>query len=97
MLQRSGIPSSGYAGRAWIVAGLEKASYVWMSNRVDKALVGSLSTNTVVPRGAPLSILAGKTAGSRGVERRLMPAIGTPWAPGPLVRSRPVLRRMARP
>jgi hypothetical protein len=82
MFQRGGIPNPGYAGRAWIVAGLEEALYVCISDRVDKALVDS---------AAPAA------ASSRGVDRRLMPALGTPLAPGPLVRSRPVLRRIAKP
>ncbi|MBI4234166.1 MAG: DoxX family membrane protein [Chloroflexi bacterium] len=45
-------------------------------------LAGSSSTNPVMFALAVLLILAWKTAGWWGVDRVLLPALGTPWQPG---------------
>ena len=48
-------------------------------------LAGSASINPVMFILALLLILAWKTAGWIGLDRWLMPALGTPWQPGPVV------------
>ncbi|MCK9486569.1 MAG: DoxX family membrane protein [Dehalococcoidia bacterium] len=45
-------------------------------------LAGSASTNPVLFLGAVLLILAWKVAGRIGLDRWVLPALGTPWAPG---------------
>lgn len=47
-------------------------------------LAGSASTNPVLFALAILIILGWKVAGYIGVDRWLLPALGTPWAPGNL-------------
>jgi thiosulfate dehydrogenase (quinone) large subunit len=49
-------------------------------------LAGSASTNPVLFIIAILMILAWKTAGYIGLDRWLLPALGTPWQPGRLFR-----------
>jgi len=46
-------------------------------------LAGSASTNPVLFLLAILIILAWKVAGQIGIDRWLLPALGTPWSPGP--------------
>lgn len=48
-------------------------------------LAGSASTNPVLFGIAILMILAWKTAGYVGVDRWLLPALGTPWQPGKIL------------
>lgn len=48
-------------------------------------LAGTASTNPVLFVVAVLLILAWKTAGWIGVDRWLLPMLGTPWAPGPVL------------
>jgi thiosulfate dehydrogenase [quinone] large subunit len=48
-------------------------------------LAGSASTNPVLFGIAILLILAWKTAGYVGVDRWLLPALGTPWQPGKIL------------
>ena len=45
-------------------------------------LSGTVSTNPMMFLVAGLLVLAWKTAGWLGVDRVLLPALGTPWAPG---------------
>ncbi|MGA9533781.1 MAG: DoxX family protein [Anaerolineales bacterium] len=45
-------------------------------------LSGSVSTNPVLLAFAILLVLAWKTAGWWGLDRWLLPALGTPWRPG---------------
>jgi thiosulfate dehydrogenase [quinone] large subunit len=49
-------------------------------------LAGTASTNPVLFLGAVLLLLGWKVAGWIGIDRWLLPALGTPWQPGPLVR-----------
>ncbi len=52
-------------------------------------LAGSASTNPVMFIIAILVAFAWKTAGWIGLDRWLLPALGTPWEPGPLFRAPP--------
>ena len=49
-------------------------------------LSGTVSTNPMMFLVAGLLVLAWKTAGWLGVDRFLLPALGTPWAPGKVFR-----------
>ncbi len=49
-------------------------------------LSGTVSTNPMMFLVAGLLVLAWKTAGWLGVDRFLLPALGTPWAPGRVFR-----------
>lgn len=51
-------------------------------------LAGTASTNPVLFLGAILIILGWKVSGYIGVDRWLLPALGTPWSPGALLRPR---------
>lgn len=48
-------------------------------------LAGTASTNPVLFIIAILVLLGWKVAGYIGIDRWLLPALGTPWQPGPLV------------
>jgi len=48
-------------------------------------LAGSASTNPVLFILAVLILMGWKVAGWMGVDRWLLPALGTPWEPGPLM------------
>jgi thiosulfate dehydrogenase (quinone) large subunit len=50
-------------------------------------LAGSASTNPVMFILAILILFGWKVAGWMGVDRWLLPALGTPWEPGPAVRA----------
>lgn len=50
-------------------------------------LSGTVSTNPMMFLVAGLLVLAWKTAGWLGVDRVLLPLLGTPWAPGRVFRS----------
>lgn len=45
-------------------------------------LAGAVSTNPILFLGALFLILAWKTAGWWGLDRWVLPALGTPWSPG---------------
>lgn len=49
-------------------------------------LAGTVSTNPMMFLVAGLLVLAWKTAGWLGVDRFLLPMLGTPWAPGRVFR-----------
>lgn len=51
-------------------------------------LAGTASTNPVMFALAILVVLAWKVAGRIGVDRWLLPALGTPWSPGLVIRLR---------
>ncbi len=53
---------------------------------VNYLLAGTVSVNPILFVIATWLVLAWKTAGWWGVDRWLLPALGTPWAPGKLVR-----------
>jgi thiosulfate dehydrogenase [quinone] large subunit len=50
-------------------------------------LAGAVSTNPILLVIAILLMLAWKTAGWWGVDRWLLPALGTPWRPGAVFQS----------
>lgn len=52
-------------------------------------LAGSASTNPVLFILAILILLGWKVSGWMGVDRWLLPALGTPWEPGPVMQSHP--------
>ncbi|MGE5602895.1 MAG: DoxX family protein [Nitrososphaerales archaeon] len=54
-------------------------------------LSGTVSTNPMMFLVAGLLLLAWKTAGWLGVDRVLLPALGTPWAPGRVFRGETAL------
>lgn len=56
-------------------------------------LAGSASTNPVLFLGAVLILLAWKVAGRIGLDRWVLPALGTPWSPGVFFGRDPVHRR----
>ena len=47
-------------------------------------LAGTVSTNPILFAVASFLVLAWKTAGWWGVDRWLLPILGTPWEPGPM-------------
>jgi thiosulfate dehydrogenase [quinone] large subunit len=49
-------------------------------------LAGSASTNPVLFIIAVLILMGWKVAGWIGLDRWVLPALGTPWEPGPVVR-----------
>jgi thiosulfate dehydrogenase [quinone] large subunit len=51
---------------------------------VNYLLAGSISTNPLLFIFATWIVLAWKTAGWIGVDRWILPALGTPWRPGNL-------------
>ncbi|HSO27293.1 MAG TPA: DoxX family membrane protein, partial [Anaerolineales bacterium] len=55
-------------------------------------LAGTVSTNPVLFAIATLLVLAWKTAGWWGLDRWLLPALGTPWRPGLVFRETPPVR-----
>ena len=65
-----------FTGLAAFFGGLMNMSYL---------LAGTVSTNPLLFVGATLLMLAWKTAGWWGFDRWLLPALGTPWRPGPLL------------
>ncbi len=62
---------------------------------VNYLLAGTVSTNPLLFIVATWLVLAWKTAGWIGLDRWLLPALGTPWSPGPVFRMgpRPEVRR----
>ena len=60
-------------------------------------LAGTVSTNPMMFLVAALLMLAWKTAGWLGLDRVVLPLLGTPWAPGKLFRGDPALGRTQEP
>jgi thiosulfate dehydrogenase (quinone) large subunit len=52
-------------------------------------LAGSASTNPVLFILAILILFGWKVSGWIGVDRWLLPALGTPWQPGPVIEALP--------
>jgi thiosulfate dehydrogenase [quinone] large subunit len=52
-------------------------------------LAGAVSTNPILFLGAIFLVLAWRTAGWWGVDRWLLPALGTPWRPGYVFQGEP--------
>ncbi len=55
-------------------------------------LAGAVSTNPILFLGALFLILAWKTAGWWGLDRWVLPALGTPWSPGYVFKGEPQSR-----
>jgi len=58
------------------------AAFLGAFMNINFMLAGAASTNPVLFTVAILLILAWKVAGYYGVDRYLLPALGTPWKPG---------------
>jgi thiosulfate dehydrogenase [quinone] large subunit len=58
------------------------AAFVGSFMNVNYLLAGSVSINPILFVIATWLVLAWKTAGWWGVDRWLLPALGTPWSPG---------------
>ena len=54
---------------------------------VNYLLAGALSTNPFLFVFATWLVLAWKTAGWIGLDRWILPALGTPWRPGKVIRA----------
>ena len=67
-----------FTGIAAFFGGFMNANYL---------LAGSVSTNPILYTLAILLLLAWKTAGWWGLDRWVLPALGTPWHPGSVFRS----------
>ncbi len=67
-----------FTGIAAFFGGFMNANYL---------LAGSVSTNPILYTLAILLLLAWKTAGWWGLDRWVLPALGTPWHPGSMFRS----------
>jgi thiosulfate dehydrogenase [quinone] large subunit len=65
------------------------ASFFGLFMNMNYLLAGTVSTNPVMLVVAILLAIAWKTAGWWGLDRWLMPALGTPWAPGYVFRESP--------
>jgi thiosulfate dehydrogenase [quinone] large subunit len=59
-------------------------------------LAGTVSTNPILLAIVTLLVLAWKTAGWWGLDRWVLPALGTPWSPGPIFRKEGGAQRMVR-
>lgn len=55
---------------------------------INYLLAGTVSTNPILFVIALFLVLAWKTAGWLGLDRLVLPALGTPWAPGRVFRPR---------
>jgi thiosulfate dehydrogenase [quinone] large subunit len=76
-------------GIALIVGGFTAiAAFFGATMNFNFMLAGSASTNPVLFVLAILMILSWKTAGYIGLDRWLLPALGTPWQPGGVFRRR---------
>lgn len=64
---------------------------------VNYLLAGTVSTNPVLFILATWLVLAWKTAGWIGLDRWVLPALGTPWSPRPIARGRPAEVEQRRP
>jgi len=58
------------------------AAFFGVFMNMNYLLAGSVSSNPVLFVGALLVILAWRTAGWWGLDRWMLPALGTPWRPG---------------
>ncbi len=58
------------------------AAFFGMVMNVNYLLAGSISTNPLLLLAAVLLALAWRTAGWIGLDRWILPALGTPWSPG---------------
>ena len=72
------------------------AAFVGLFMNVNYLLAGTVSSNPFLFILAALLVLAWKTAGWVGFDRWVLPALGTPWSPGPLKPEESRKRREAR-
>jgi len=69
------------------------ASFFGTFMNANFLLAGTVSTNPILFACALLLVLAWKTAGWWGIDRWLLPALGTPWEPGPVAVAHPSAQR----
>jgi uncharacterized membrane protein YphA (DoxX/SURF4 family) len=77
-------------GYEWIKAGWGKLhNSAWVGSdagsvfmKMSYLLAGTVSVNPVLLMGAVLLVLAWRNAGWYGLDRWVLPALGTPWSPG---------------
>jgi thiosulfate dehydrogenase (quinone) large subunit len=62
------------------------AAFLGAFMNMNFMLAGSASSNPLLFTLAVLLVLAWKVAGYYGLDRYLLPMLGAPWAPGPLIR-----------
>lgn len=74
----------GIALMLGIFAGL--AAFFGALMNMNYVLAGTVSTNPILLVIAILLMLAWKTAGWWGLDRWILPALGTPWRPGAVFR-----------
>jgi len=60
------------------------ASFFGLFMNESFLLAGSVSLNPIMLLLAVLTVLAWKVAGWWGIDRWLLPLLGTPWEPGPI-------------
>ena len=65
------------------------AAFVGSFMNVNFLLAGTVSTNPILFVLATWLVLAWKTAGWWGIDRWLLPALGTPWQPGKVFQKPP--------
>jgi thiosulfate dehydrogenase (quinone) large subunit len=58
------------------------AAFFGITMNLSYELAGSVSTNPILMFIAVFLLLAWKTAGWWGLDRWLLPVLGTPWKPG---------------
>jgi thiosulfate dehydrogenase [quinone] large subunit len=73
----------------------EIAAFFGAFMNMNYLLAGTVSTNPILLVIALLLVLAWKTAGWWGLDRWLLPTLGTPWRPGAVFR--PERREGVRP
>jgi len=71
------------------------AAFFGTTMNASYMLAGTVSVNPILFAFASLLVLAWKTAGWYGVDRWLLPRLGTPWQPGPIELSQPTPTRGA--
>jgi thiosulfate dehydrogenase [quinone] large subunit len=65
------------------------AAFFGLFMNLNYLLAGSVSTNPLLLISAVLLVLAWRTAGWFGLDRWVLPALGTPWSPGYVFHTRP--------
>jgi hypothetical protein len=92
------LPLRLYLGWAWWEAGWHKfVDPKWMGTEklcwsIGFIMAGSASTNGMLFAIATWLVLAWRNAGWIGLDRWLLPAIGTPWKPGRVFHKPAVVR-----
>ena len=81
----------GIALIAGLLTGVAAAAGLFMN--MNYLLAGTVGSNPVMGALAVLLVLAWRVAGWYGLDRWVLPLLGTPWQPGPLVERRRRERR----